>query len=278
MAYTKTGRVFNFASCFSPLASCLLPLASCLLLLGSCAKPPSDMVQVPAGEFIMGSNEVDREAKAQQYGDRKPWYSNERPERKVRLEAFYIDKHETTNVQYAEFVKTTGHRPPDYWPGGIYASDTANIPVVMVNWHDADTYCKWKGKRLPTEAEWEKAARGADGRRFPWGNEFDIKKVNTLGGYGGPMAVGTFEHGKSPYGAYDMAGNAQEWIEDWYKAYPDNDFNDKDYGEKFKVVRGGGWGGMGHYSLQVYVRTAYRNIAPPDGRFNDVGFRCAKGK
>jgi len=92
------------------------------------------------------------------------------------------------------------------------------------------------------------------------------------------MPIGRFEDGKSPYGVYDMAGNAQEWVEDWYKPYPGNDFNDKDYGEKFKVVRGGGWGGMGHYSLQVYVRTSFRNTALPDGRFNDVGFRCAKDK
>src|SRR3972149_2682143 len=126
------------------------------------------------------------------------------------------------------------------------------------------------------EAEWEKAARGQDSRKFPWGNEFDIKKANALGAYGGLMPAGRLEDGKSPYGVYDMAGNVQEWVEDWYKPYPGNDFKDKDYGEQFKVTRGGGWGGMGHYSLQVYLRTSHRNTAPPDGRFNDVGFRCAK--
>ena len=247
-----------------------------LILLTGCAKPPEDMVLVPAGEFIMGSNEVDTEVKALQYGDKRPWYANERPERRVNLKKFYIDRFEVTNARYMEFIKATKHRQPDYYQTGNYPPNTDNIPVVMVDWHDAKAYCEWKGKRLPSAAEWEKAARGQDSRNFPWGNEFDIKKTNALGAYGGLMPAGRLEDGKSPYGAYDMAGNVQEWVEDWYKPYPGNDFNDKDYGEKFKVVRGGGWGGMGHYSLQVYLRTSHRNTAPPDGRFNDVGFRCVK--
>lgn len=250
-------------------------LFSALALFAGCKEPPKDMLKVPKGEFIMGSNEVDREAKALQYGSRRPWYANERPERKVSLDEFHIDRTEVTNRQYKEYVDAKGARPPAHWQGSTYPGNIADHPVVFVTWHDAEGYCKWKGKRLPTEAEWEKAARGADGRNFPWGNEFENRKLNTMGEYGGTVPVGTFPDGASPYGALEMAGNAQEWVSDWYQAYPGNDYKDPDYGEKMKVVRGGGWGGMGHYTLQVYVRTATRNMAPPDGVFDDVGFRCA---
>lgn len=269
MKYTGIERIL---SCFYG----FLSFAFCLLLIGGCAKPPEDMVLIPSGEFLMGSDELDREAKAVQYGDNRPWYANEKPARKVRLKDFYIDRHEVTNAGYLKFVKAKNHRQPEYWQNGAFSSNLDNVPVVMVDWHDAKAYCEWDGKRLPSEAEWEKAARGLDGRRFPWGNEFDIKKTNALGAYNGLLPVGTLDDGKSPYGVYDMAGNVQEWVEDWYKPYPGNDFKDKDYGEKRKVVRGGGWGGMGHYSLQFYLRTSFRNTAPPDGRFNDLGFRCAK--
>ncbi|MBI1912462.1 MAG: SUMF1/EgtB/PvdO family nonheme iron enzyme [Deltaproteobacteria bacterium] len=251
-----------------------LVLLSTVILLAGCKSPPQDMVKVSKGEFTMGSNEVDKEAKALQYGDKRPWYANERPERKVKLKEFYIDKTEVTNKKYKEFVDK-GHKAPAHWINGNYAPEVADHPVVFVTWNDAKEYCEWAGKRLPTEAEWEKAARGADGRRFPWGNEFDIKKLNTMGEFAGTTPAGMFAEGQSPYGAVDMAGNVQEWTADWYQQYPENDFKDPEYGEKLKVVRGGGWGGMGHYTLQVYVRSAFRNAAPPEGAYNDVGFRCA---
>lgn len=253
-------------------------LTAALLMLAGCKSPPEDMVKIPAGEFTIGSNEVDREAKALQYGSRKPWFANERPERKTDLKEFHIDRFEVTNKEYKEFVDAKGHNPPPDWTGGAYNPAKADHPVAYVSWYDADEYCAWKGERLPTEAEWEKAARGTDGRKFPWGNEFDIKKVNTMGEFGGTTPVGMLKDGKSPYEIYDMAGNIQEWVADWYGQYPGNDFKDEDYGEKFKVVRGGGWGGMGHYTLQVYVRSSFRNVAPPKGMFNDVGFRCAWSK
>ncbi len=237
---------------------------------------PEGMVLVPAGEFLMGSNRLDTEAKAVQYGSTKPWFANESPERKVRLGDFYIDKTEVTMDEYAKFVSATSRKPPVDWLGGKVPEGKGKYPVVNVSWFDASAYCKWKGGRLPTEEEWEKAARGTDGRLFPWGNEFDIKKVNTLGEYNGTTPVGKFPEGASPYGVLDMAGNVQEWTADWYRQYPGNTYNDKDYGEKYKVVRGGGWGGMGHYTMQVYVTTPFRTIAPPDGVYNDVGFRCVK--
>jgi len=247
---------------------------SLLLSISGCSSPPEGSVEVPEGTFLMGSNEVDREAKALQYGSKKPWFANEGPERNVLLKGFHIDKFEVTNAKYKEFVVAKSKKPPAHWPGGAYSPNHAEHPVVFVSWQDARDYCAWRGKRLPTEAEWEKAARGTDGRSFPWGNDFDIKKVNTLGEYGGPTPAGTFKNGASPYGAFDMAGNAQEWTSDWYLQYPSNAFKDADYGEKFKVVRGGGWGGMGHYTLQVYVRTSFRFMAPPTGAYDDVGFRC----
>ncbi len=256
-------------------SSSYLAITALAIALFGCKSAPEDMVKVPGGEFTMGSNEVDREAKAMQYGDRRPWYANERPERKMKLGTFHIDRTEVTNRQYMEFVEGAKHAAPPHWALGSYPESLADHPVVFVTWKDADEFCKWKGKRLPSEAEWEKAARGANGRIFPWGNDFDIKKVNTIGEYGGTVPVGTLKDGVSPYGAYDMSGNAQEWTSDWYKPYPDNEFKDPDYGDKFKVVRGGGWGGMGHYSLQVYVRAPFRNAAPPEGRYDDVGFRCA---
>ncbi|MBE7413703.1 MAG: SUMF1/EgtB/PvdO family nonheme iron enzyme [Deltaproteobacteria bacterium] len=260
------GTVLRKFALFSALAA----LTAC-----SSATPPDGMVRVPKGKFTMGSNEVDKEAKAVQYGDRRPWYANERPERTEKLKEFHIDATEVTNRQFMEFLAATGRPAPPHWMGGSYQAGLDDHPVVMVTWNEADEFCRWKGKRLPTEAEWEKAARGTDGRRFPWGDDFDLKKVNTLGAYNGTLPVGSLKDGASPYGAMDMAGNAQEWTADWYKPYPGNDFKDKDYGERFKVVRGGGWGGMGHYSLQVYVRAAFRNAAPPQGRFDDLGFRCA---
>ncbi|MFQ5428004.1 MAG: formylglycine-generating enzyme family protein [Thermodesulfobacteriota bacterium] len=247
------------------------------ILFSGCAKEkslPENMVLIPAGEFIIGSNRVDTDAKAMQYGSRKPWFANESPERKVDLKAFYIDRTEVTMAAYSKFLSATSRKPPADWPGGRMPEGRGEYPVTNVSWFDASEYCKWKGGRLPTEQEWEKAARGTDGRVFPWGAEFDIKKVNTLGEYGGVTPVGKFPDGASPYGVLDMAGNVQEWTADWYTQYPGNTYDDKDYGEKFKVVRGGGWGGMGHYTMQVYVSAPFRSIAPPRGGYNDVGFRC----
>lgn len=234
------------------------------------------MVRVPKGEFIMGSDTVDKDAKALQYGFRKPLYTNEHPRHSVMLDEFYIDKTEVANREYKDFVDTTKHRPPNNWPMGKYPEKLADHPVVNVSWYDADAYCKWRKKRLPTEQEWEKAARGTDGRKFPWGDEFDIKKVNALGENGGTTPVSGFPEGASPYGALNMAGNVMEWTSDWYVQYPGNTFKDEDYGEKYKVVRGGGWGGIGHYSLQVFVSTSHRNMFEPKERFDDLGFRCVK--
>ena len=153
-----------------------------------------------------------------------------------------------------------------------------SIPVVGVSWYAADKFCQWRNARLPTEAEWEKAARGTDGREFPSGNEWKMDITNTgenVMDEEGVVAVGSFPLNSSPYGAYDMAGNVWEWTADWYQPYPDSDYASEKFGENFKVMRGGG-GGIGHYSLNIFFRTPLRGKSFPNEGSLDLGFRCAR--
>jgi serine/threonine-protein kinase len=232
---------------------------------------PEDMVLVTSDEFIMGSNSE---------------FSNERPRHSVYLKAFYIDKYEVTNARYKEFVDATGHpvpfvktfwAEPFNWRNRTYPPGKGDYPVVLVNWHDADAYAKWAGKRLPMEAEWEKAARGTDARVWPWGKEWDVSKCNIKESFlGSTQPVYLFAEGKSPYGAYNMAGNITEWTADWYsedyygrapKTNPSGPLSGK-----AKVARGGAWDS----NINLYARTAYRHYFQPDTRSASIGFRCVK--
>lgn len=249
-------------------------------LLAACEKPvppPEGMTAVPAGEFIMGSDKVDTEDLSREFGMRRQLYQDEHPRQKRFLPLYYIDQYEVTNAQYKLFVDSTSSPSPRNWQNGMFPLQKANHPVTSINWFEASGYCAWKGKRLPAEPEWEKAARGTDGREYPWGNDYR-KDFANMGdsGIGDTLPVGRYENGKSPFGAYDMTGNVWEWTSDWYLPYPGSDLKSNDFGQKNKVLRGGSYGGVGHYTLKQFYRIPYRFFSEPQGSFQDVGFRCAK--
>lgn len=223
----------------------------------------SAMVLVPAGEFIMGSND---------------WWPKSQPEHKVKLDAFYIDKFEVTNRRYKAFVDAAKKPAPSHWVNGQIPQGKENHPVVFVSWYDAEEFCRWDGgKRLPTENEWVKAARGTDKRTFPWGEKFDKNKGNTPQyGHDDTMDVGSFENGKSPFGVYDLAGNAFEWVDDWFKPYPGNTHPDENYGEKYKVLKGGSWYDCTYYKCGISAPIYNRIFFHPHTKNNNFGFRCAK--
>jgi formylglycine-generating enzyme required for sulfatase activity len=168
------------------------------------AKDGTHLIRIPAGEFWMGSDDGPE---------------NERPRHRVHLDEFYIARHPVTNAQYAKFIKETGHREPYYWNEKRF--NQPNQPVVAVSWHDALAYCEWAGLRLPTERQWEKAARGTDGRKWPWGDEPpDERRCNFGTQVGATTEVGSYPDGASPYGCQDMAGNVWEWcVTKWRESY-----------------------------------------------------------
>jgi formylglycine-generating enzyme required for sulfatase activity len=225
------------------------------------------MVLVPAGEFTMGSGVDDLRRMAE---------VDEWPQHRLWLDDYYIDVHEVTNAQYKVFLDSTRVEAPHRWVNGNYGIGEDGLPVVSISWDEAAAYARFVGKRLPTEAEWEKAARGADGRRFPWGNDFDGDYANNGDRL---MPIMSFPLGESPYGCYDMAGNAAEWVDGWYAAYPRGDgdvlpADIPDRQESFRtdrrVYRGGSWNSFGKF-----LRCANRESTGENRKWAYIGFRCA---
>jgi len=255
------------------------------------------VIRIPAGEFVMGSN---------------TGRDDELPQRSVYLDAFEMDRYEVTNAQYRRFLQSTGRESPAYWPGDDHPPGQAGYPVVGVSWEDANAYCTWAGKRLPTEAEWEKACRGTDGRRYPWGDVWNPLRANvdvsahasSLAGQVGDEAawnaawqflrepptgdgkpalrpVGSYPDGVSPYGVMDLVGNASEWVFDWYNwgDYADMPMrNPLGLGPPWNhCLRGSAWHDPagGEAWAQIMSRCSTRNSShvSSDPR---VGFRCAR--
>ncbi len=258
--------------------------------------PFSGMVKIPAGRFKMGLSfdqvtqmlemctRVDKDCS-------RWWFKDEFPRHFVRLHRYWIDVHEVTNVKYLEFVNATGHRPAlddtcetdacrqgNLWKGKSFLKKIRNQPVTQVNWYDAVAYCTWRNKRLPTEAEWEKAARGPGGNLYPWGNKQPPGKATYRRKWRGVFTmtdVGSYPNGASIYGVHDMAGNVWEWVADWYERnYYKKKINTNPKGPKtgkFRGVRGGSW-----VNYEDTLHSAFRRWSRPEVRFNDTGFRCAK--
>jgi eukaryotic-like serine/threonine-protein kinase len=212
---------------------------------------PDGMVRIPAGPFRMGENH-------ERHG--------------VYLRAFHIDRYEVTNARYRAFLTDARYpHAPDHWMDGTHPFGQADHPVTHVDWHDAAAYCDWAGKRLPTEAEWEKAARGTDGRKYPWGNRFEHGRANVKRRR--LLPVGTFDGGASPYGVHDMSGNVWEWTSTLLKPYPyrADDGREAVRAAGYRVLRGGAFPLSSHLA-----RAARRGDGLPGEKDDRIGFRCAR--
>ena len=229
--------------------------------------PSVPMATIPEGVFIMGANGTDA-------------LEDERPQHEVWLDRFEMDRYEVTTGEYAEFMSRVKRPAPWQWES-VDPAQHRDRPVVGVNWFDADAYCRWRGKPLPTEAEWENAARGTDRRQFPWGNQeptdqFANFALGARFNYSQVlMPVQRYELGISPYGLYQMAGNVGEWVADWYgsnyyEASPTRNPSGPAVGS-FRVLRGGSWS-----DLPKYLLTYGRFKLPPETRNSYTGFRCAR--
>jgi len=220
------------------------------------------MALIPEGEFVMGSNER---------------WDDEAPEHISSTKAFYMDLNEVTNSDYKKFVVATQQVTPYHWPEGNIPKKKEQHPVVYVSWFDASNYCKWAGKRLPTEHEWEKAARGQDGLIYPWGNQWALDKSNhPYKNSTGTEPIGSYPEGQSPYGLNDMSGNVWEWVDSYYLPHPGNPVTRAEYGKDKRVLKGGSWFDCLSYGCGLSAPTFNRSFFTPEVKNNSFGFRCAK--
>jgi iron(II)-dependent oxidoreductase len=237
--------------------------------------------EIPAGKFLMGT-------------DNEQSNEQNHPQHSTDLPTYKIDKYPVTNAQYARFVAATGHRPPSTWVNGKIPPGRELHPVTLVSWYDANSYAQWAGKRLPSEAEWEKAARGTDGRRWPWGNVMQPSRLNTYYNVGSTTPVTAYPQGASPYGIMDMAGNVSEWTADEFLPYAGTDATQDLFKAKagvvgsaadrslkvldlittdsrYKSMRGGSW-----KSDPFSTATYHRNYSLPNYASDFYGFRTAQ--
>jgi sulfatase modifying factor 1 len=232
------------------------------------AMDETELVLIPAGEFTMGH---------------KSSYDTLPVRDKMNLPAFSIDKYEVTNKRYKRFIDATGYKVPwsqdpaaaAYiwdWQKRMYPEGKGDHPVVLVSWDDAKAFCTWAGKRLPTEAEWEKAARGPKGKPYPWGDDWANGNANTSeNGRKQTSPAGDFKGDVSEYGVYDLAGNVSEWVEEWFAPYPGNPMTSYEERNKYRVLRGGSW------DYAHSIATGYhRQYALPQSQMTAIGFRCVK--
>ena len=247
-----------------------------------------DMVQIPAGSFVFGTDKKDESAEALSLGVPKPWYADEGPEQSVFLKSFYIDRYEVTNQRYKIFVDDVSSVPPADWTGNKFPEGKGDFPTVNITWYDAANFCQWAGKKLPSEKQWEKAARGETRNVYPWGNEFQAGYANlsTKSGSKNSLApAGSHPKGATSLGVHDMVGNAWEWVEDDYAPYKGSAYKSKFFETGVKVLRGQSAKDIGHFpgasylsALKMFSRSGYREFADADQPELDVGFRCVSGE
>ncbi|MHC5035355.1 MAG: SUMF1/EgtB/PvdO family nonheme iron enzyme [Planctomycetota bacterium] len=258
------------------------------LTLEAMKNAPEGMVYVPEGRFLMGTNLDGVLALVRGYGP-SAWAGdeeaviafaeasnlvNETPQHIATTRAFYVDKTEVTNEQFKQFVDATGHPPPPHWRAGVYPEGQASLPVVNISRAEAEAYAKWRGARLPTEVEWEKAARGVDSRKFPWGDIFSTKYCHHMQPEGrGPIAVGSFPASDSPYGCLDMIGNVREWTSSKLAPYPNSEWQGGGP-EGGAVARGGAW--FQEELVPIPARCASRYTFDPREPDKATGFRCVR--
>jgi len=257
-----------------------------------------DMVFIPAGHFIFGTDKKDEAGDLLAMGVPKPLYLDERPQQKVFLKGFYIDKNEVTNLRYKNFIDDLPNHPkfktlaenlgsyaqPQHWENGTFLDGRAHHPVVWVTWYDAANFCDWAGKRLLTEKEWERAARGTEGREYPWGQAFEPDRANLpdkAGAKNNLLPVGSFPRGTTPSGLNDLVGNVWEWVNNDYAPYSGNSYTHVDFDRGYKVLRGASQANIGHFPgdfyfkiLKEFSRAGYRQYSAPEIAAPDVGFRC----